>query len=142
MLKGSCSPRVKLKFPTGWGRGKALKVSLVQGGADCLPSMSWDMARRHRVREAAHTLIMKNSLPSLLTDSYVQAAWPRQVPRVLSYAGDISSPSLLWPATLPHPYQEEGCHASGADVYRVRGCSLQDGSSRGWACRARESLYL
>lgn len=60
------------------------------------------------------------------------ALWPRSHFKALSFLA----------ATLPHARQKEGPSASEADACGVRGCSLQDGSSRGWACRARESLYL
>lgn len=106
----------------------------VPGRAERLPSMSFHLARWHPRRGAAQTSIL-NHPSSLLADSYPRADWPE-------------SGALLPRSHFQAPLSS-GCTgprlarlASEAYDCRVRGCSLQDGSSRGWRLEPEKaSIY-
>lgn len=81
----------------------------VPGRAECLPSMSFHLARWHPRRGAAQTSIL-NHPSSLLADSYPRADWPEggRSPEWALLPRSHFKPLFLRAATWPHSCQEKG----------------------------------
>lgn len=127
-------PPAQVRLPNRCSGVRLLKAQ-VHARAERFPSRSRDLHRG-----AAGTLLLQH--PSHLSWLTPLPGQPGlgQAPSALSCS--VGNPGLPPSSGLPPCPDPNPPEVLQKLQPSVQGCSLQDGSSRGWACRGRESLYL